>query len=139
VQLLVRWHHEWWNGGGYPDALAGESIPLAARILRIADTYAALTDARPYSVAISSDEARRYLIEWAGIEFDPRIVMNFLALEDLEELRSYGDIKETAEVETAIEEGSVVETESAPIEEGKSAAAERQNKRTFELFNDFIE
>ena len=42
VQLIVRWHHEWWNGGGYPDCLAGEQIPLAARILRVADTYAAL-------------------------------------------------------------------------------------------------
>ena len=42
VQLLVRWHHEWWNGMGYPDALEREQIPLAARILRVADTYCAL-------------------------------------------------------------------------------------------------
>ncbi len=86
VQLLVRWHHEWWNGTGYPDALAQEQIPLAARILRVADTFAALTDARPYSVPISEQEAKKYLIEWAGIEFDPKIVKLFLSLEDLPEL-----------------------------------------------------
>ncbi len=89
VQLLVRWHHEWWNGSGYPDALENEQIPLAARILRVADTYAALTDERPYSVPISEPEAKRYLIEWSGIEFDPKIVKMFLSLEDLEELKSY--------------------------------------------------
>ena len=51
VQLLVRWHHEWFGGGGYPDALRGEQIPLGARILRVADAYAALTDARPWRPA----------------------------------------------------------------------------------------
>ena len=91
VQLLVRWHHEWWNGSGYPDALENEQIPLAARILRVCDTFAALTDSRPYSTAISSDEAKRYLTEWAGIEFDPKVVKAFLTLEGLIELQSYAD------------------------------------------------
>ncbi|MEO8074587.1 MAG: HD domain-containing phosphohydrolase [Acidobacteriota bacterium] len=86
VQLLVRWHHEWWNGTGYPDALEREQIPLAARILRVADTYAALTDARPYSVPISAAEAKRYLTEWSAIEFDPKVVKMFLSLEGLPEL-----------------------------------------------------
>jgi HD-GYP domain-containing protein (c-di-GMP phosphodiesterase class II) len=89
VQLLVRWHHEWWNGTGYPDALEREQIPLAARILRVADTYAALTDARPYNLAFSEADARRYLTEWAGLEFDPKIVKAFLSLENLDELKSY--------------------------------------------------
>ena len=89
VQLLVRWHHEWWNGAGYPDALEHEQIPLAARILRVCDTFAALTDSRPYSTAISSEEAKRYLAEWAGIEFDPKVVKAFLTLKDLPELQSY--------------------------------------------------
>ncbi len=83
VQLLVRWHHEWWNGGGYPDALEHEQIPLAARILRVCDTFSALTDSRPYSTAISAAEARRYLVEWAGIEFDPKVVKAFLTLEEI--------------------------------------------------------
>src|SRR6187397_720355 len=78
VQLIVRWHHEWWNGGGYPDALESEQIPLAARILRAADTYAALTASRPFRGASSADHAKRYLVEWAGIEFDPSVVRAFL-------------------------------------------------------------
>ena len=80
VQLLVRWHHEWWNGAGYPDGLENEQIPLAARILRIADTYAALTADRPHRAAVSIDAARKYIVEWAGIEFDPTIVKAFLTV-----------------------------------------------------------
>ncbi len=78
VQLIVRWHHEWWNGSGYPDGLEGEQIPLAARILRVADTYASLTTDRPYRVANDPDGANKYLIEWAGIEFDPDVVIAFV-------------------------------------------------------------
>lgn len=88
VQLLVRWHHEWWNGGGYPDALTREQIPLAGRILRVSDAYASLTDRRPYRAAFSAPEARAYLTEWSGIEFDPQVVKAFLALENLKELES---------------------------------------------------
>lgn len=78
VQLIVRWHHEWWNGSGYPDGLESEQIPLAARILRAADTYAALTASRPFRTAWTAEEAKKYLIEWAGIEFDPTVVKAFL-------------------------------------------------------------
>lgn len=78
VQLLVRWHHEWWNGSGYPDKLVGKQIPLAARILRIADTYSALTSERPYRAAFSPQEADRYVTESAGIEFDPAVALALL-------------------------------------------------------------
>lgn len=80
VQLIIRWHHEWWNGGGYPDALRGEQIPLAARILRVADTFAALSESRPYRAALEETEVLKYLSEWAGIEFDPVVVKAFLSL-----------------------------------------------------------
>jgi HD-GYP domain-containing protein (c-di-GMP phosphodiesterase class II) len=79
VQLLVRWHHEWWNGEGYPDRLHGEEIPIGARILRVADAYAALTDDRPRRHARSADEAKQYLREYAAIEFDPAIVKLLLS------------------------------------------------------------
>lgn len=79
VQLIIRWHHEWWNGSGYPDCLEGEQIPLAARILRVADTYAALVSARPHRPAMTPDDARKYMAEWAGIEFDPAVVKAFFA------------------------------------------------------------
>jgi HD-GYP domain-containing protein (c-di-GMP phosphodiesterase class II) len=95
VQLLVRWHHEWYGGGGYPDALRGEQIPLGARILRVADAYAALTDARPWRPAGTESEARKHLGLWAGIEFDPVVVRAFLALEGLTELRSYAGGRRT--------------------------------------------
>ena len=78
--LLVRWHHEWWNGGGYPDGLRGEEIPLAGRILRVADSYASLTAARPFREAYSADVARQMIVERAGIEFDPRVVKAFVEL-----------------------------------------------------------
>ena len=89
AQLLVRWHHEWWSGAGYPDALRREQIPLGARILRVADSYAALTDDRPFRQAGTEEEARKHLARWAGLEFDPRVVQAFLTLSGLPELRSY--------------------------------------------------
>src|SRR4030095_5005391 len=89
AQLLVRWHHEWWNGDGYPDGLRFEQIPLGARILRVADAYASLTDARPYRKAYSEKQAREHLLEWTGLEFDPRVVRALLALETFKELQGY--------------------------------------------------
>jgi HD-GYP domain-containing protein (c-di-GMP phosphodiesterase class II) len=77
VQLLVRWHQEWWNGTGYPDRLEAEEIPLSARILHIADAYCSLTADRPWRKALSDADARRHLDEWAAIEFDPAVVLVF--------------------------------------------------------------
>jgi len=89
AQLLVRWHHEWWNGQGYPDALRREEIPLAARILRVADSYAAMTDARPFRPAMTVAEAGLEITNRAGIEFDPTVVRALLSLELLQELESF--------------------------------------------------
>ena len=104
VQLFVRWHHEWWNGCGYPDALRHNQIPLGARILRVADSYAALTDTRPFRPAMSEEKAREQLIERAAIEFDPAVVTSFLSMGHLDELRSFAKIEEPAESPT-IEDG----------------------------------
>jgi len=68
-----------------------EQIPLVARILRVSDTYSAMTDSRPFRSAVSGAEARRYLTEWAGIEFDPKVVKVFLSLEGLKELESHSE------------------------------------------------
>jgi HD-GYP domain-containing protein (c-di-GMP phosphodiesterase class II) len=103
VQLLVRWHHEWWNGCGYPDALRQHEIPLAARILRLADSYAALTDKRPFRPAMSEEDAREQIIERAAIEFDPAAVTVLLSLRDLEELKSFATTDE-AVVATATDD-----------------------------------
>ena len=89
AQLLVRWHHESWNGSGYPDGLRFEQIPLGARILRVADAYAALTDSRPFRAAYSESQAREHLLEWTGLDFDPVVVRALLSLEPIRELQSY--------------------------------------------------
>src|SRR2546425_12015320 len=88
-QLLVRWHHEWWNGCGYPDALRRNEIPLAARILRVADSYAALTDARPFRPVMTEGGARREIVQGAAIEFDPKVGSVFLSLGPMAGLRSF--------------------------------------------------
>jgi hypothetical protein len=80
TQLLIRWHHEWWNGLGYPDGLAGEAIPLGARILRLVDSYYALISDRPYRQRFEKLEAEQIIADLAGIEFDPQIVRLLLAI-----------------------------------------------------------
>lgn len=85
AQLLVRWHHEWWNGSGYPDMLAFEDIPIGARILRAVELYAALLSDRPYRAALDEKQALEALTSSAGIECDPYVVKALLAL--LNELR----------------------------------------------------
>lgn len=89
AQLLVRWHHESWNGGGYPDGLRFEQIPMGARILRVADAYASLTDYRPFRPAQSEKQAREHLLEWIGVYFDPSVVKALLSLNPFDELRGY--------------------------------------------------
>jgi hypothetical protein len=80
AQLLVRWHHEWWNGTGYPDMLAGEAIPIGARILRLVDTYDALTARRPYREAYTEEQANEIIAAGAGIEFEPLLVKIFFQM-----------------------------------------------------------
>ncbi|MBI3913253.1 MAG: PAS domain S-box protein [Chloroflexi bacterium] len=77
---IVRHHHERWDGKGYPDHLAGENIPLGARILTVADSFSAITDARVYKKARAVEEAVAELKKHAGVQFDPRVVEIFLRL-----------------------------------------------------------
>jgi len=86
AQLLVRWHHEWWNGSGYPDMLAFEDIPLGARILRAVELYASLLADRPYRAALDDNAALEALTSSAGIECDPYVVKALLDL--IAELRA---------------------------------------------------
>jgi HD-GYP domain-containing protein (c-di-GMP phosphodiesterase class II) len=73
----LRWHHERWKGGGYPDGLVGEQIPLMARVIAVADTFDALTTHRPYQKARSFDDALRLLNDLKGVAYDERIVEAF--------------------------------------------------------------
>ena len=74
VGRLIRASHERWDGGGYPDGLAGQSIPLAARIIFACDAYDAITADRPYSPARGRDTALEELRRAAGSQFDPMVV-----------------------------------------------------------------
>jgi HD-GYP domain-containing protein (c-di-GMP phosphodiesterase class II) len=74
----IRWHHEAWNGSGYPDNIKGEQIPLMARIIGVADTFDAITTTRPYQNAYSTDYALQTIKKLTGKKFDPKIVTAFL-------------------------------------------------------------
>ena len=74
---IARSHHERWDGTGYPDGLAGEEIPIAARIVAVADVYDALVTNRPYRAALSETEAVNEIDAGTGSQFDPRVVEAF--------------------------------------------------------------
>jgi diguanylate cyclase (GGDEF)-like protein len=78
VRPLVRHEHERWDGGGYPDGLAGEEIPLGARIILACDAYDAMTSDRPYRTAMSAEQAHEELRRGAATQFDPRVVVALL-------------------------------------------------------------
>ncbi len=73
----IRHHHEQWNGGGYPDGIEGEAIPIGARILAVADAFDAMTSDRPYRKALSPLTALQELRECSGSQFDPKVVEAF--------------------------------------------------------------
>jgi putative two-component system response regulator len=76
---IARYHHEKWNGSGYPDGLAGGAIPASARIMAIADVFDALISRRVYKEPMSFEEAREIIIKDRGTHFDPDIVDAFIA------------------------------------------------------------
>jgi len=77
---IVRGHHEWWNGMGYPDGLKGESIPLGSRILSVADAFVAMTSWRAYRDVMEVKEAVKEIAAYSGVQFDPRVVNAFLSV-----------------------------------------------------------
>ncbi len=82
---FILYHHERWDGRGYPSGLSDERIPLGARIVAIADVYQALTSERPYRKAYSKEEAMKIIREASGMQFDPKIVKLFLKILEREE------------------------------------------------------
>jgi HD-GYP domain-containing protein (c-di-GMP phosphodiesterase class II) len=91
----IRWHHENWAGGGYPDGLAGEAIPLVARIIAAADVFDAMTTTRPYQKALAMDFVLNRMRELAGTRLDPKVVDAFFSA-----LRA-GDLLPRGEAEVA--------------------------------------
>ena len=79
AERIARYHHEKWDGSGYPVGLKGIEIPISARLMAFADVYDALTSKRPYKYAWSIYEASNYMIKQKGLHFDPDIVDVFIA------------------------------------------------------------
>ena len=80
AEEIARFHHEWWDGTGYPAGLAGEDIPIAARITALADVFDALAHKRPYKVAWSLDSTMTEIMSLSGRQFDPKLTDLFLGL-----------------------------------------------------------
>ena len=78
IRAAIRHHHERWDGAGYLDGLAGDEIPLLARIIAVSDSFSAMTTDRPYRKAFSVDEAIRRLGDAAGSQLDERLVLAFI-------------------------------------------------------------
>ena len=82
---IIRHHHEWYNGSGYPDRLIGDEIPKLARILHVADAFEAMTAARPYRMTpLTAEQALGELRKFAGIQFDPVVVDAFVRTRHVE-------------------------------------------------------
>ncbi|WP_150048524.1 MULTISPECIES: response regulator [Methylomonas] len=76
---IARWHHEKWDGSGYPDGLVGDAIPISARLMALADVFDALVSSRPYKPALPYERARAIIAEGKGRHFDPDVTDAFLA------------------------------------------------------------
>jgi putative nucleotidyltransferase with HDIG domain len=91
---VVLYHHEWWNGSGYPYGKKGKNIPMWARIFSVADAFDSMTSRRPYKDAVTFDEALKEIKRCSGTQFDPDVVKAFLSvpkriLERIKETKSY--------------------------------------------------
>jgi hypothetical protein len=127
VVPIVRHHHESWDGTGYPARLAGDEIPLGARILAVADCFDALTSDRPYRPAMSRTQAIGIVRERRGTMYDPRVVDQFLALVDTLEIAdaarddspatlAFAAIRNTPKVRAvAVHQNSVIASVAAPV------------------------
>ena len=93
AEEIARCHHEWWNGAGYPAKKSGKRIPIAARIVALADVFDALTHGRPYEQPWPIDRALEQIRSLRGEQFDPELTDRFLAL--IERLRKeHSDLDE---------------------------------------------
>jgi HD-GYP domain-containing protein (c-di-GMP phosphodiesterase class II) len=80
VAPLVLHHHEWFDGQGYPEGLAGDAIPIESRIIGLAEAFDSMTSASSYKVPVDRDEAARRIEAGSGTQFDPIVVAAFAAL-----------------------------------------------------------
>ncbi len=107
VVPTVKYHHECWDGRGYPEGLKGEQIPLTARILSVADAYDTLRGARPYRPPVEREKARQIILDGSGTRFDPAIVqilirnLGFIETEVNAQGLAYSDSSDVRSLETS--------------------------------------
>ncbi|RIK73661.1 MAG: hypothetical protein DCC67_17630 [Planctomycetota bacterium] len=115
-------HHEQWDGSGYPHGLQGKSIPLAARIVAVADVYDALTTKRAYRDAVSHSEAREWIVSNYGAQFDPEVVEAFVAREQDFAKISVAASQQRAAIEAATAARAERQAALAPAQSGSPSA-----------------
>src|SRR5262245_45371103 len=139
---MVKWHHERWDGNGYPDGLKGEEIPLHARILALVDCYDALTTNRPYRKPMERDQVIQFFRRESGRSYDPTVVQVFI--DHLEELAAVGKTVKAANTDVwGLKETSIpAKPNPRPLEKvqplvtyGKALNAEPETQR--ELYSVF--
>jgi putative nucleotidyltransferase with HDIG domain len=118
---IIRHHHEWYNGSGYPDRLLGDEIPKLARILHVADAFEAMTAQRPYRMTpLTSEQALGELRKFAGIQFDPAVVDAFVRTPWVEGVSDPGRMPEPRAIPLIAQAASrmspsTARSESAPV------------------------
>jgi len=96
---IIRHHHEWYNGSGYPDRLIGDEIPKLARILHVADAFEAMTSARPYRMTpLTPEQAVAELRKFAGVQFDPVVVDAFVKTSHVDGVSDPGGLPEPRQI-----------------------------------------
>ena len=96
---IIRHHHEWYNGSGYPDRLIGDEIPKLARILHVADAFEAMTAARPYRMTpLTPEQALGELRKFAGVQFDPVVVDAFVKTSRVDGVSDPGGAQEPRQI-----------------------------------------
>lgn len=105
ILRCVRHHHEWYDGNGYPTGLAGEDIPLGARIIMVSDSIDAMLTDRPYRDALNAEEVQKELVQNSGTQFDPDLVRIVLAADIIEEAQrqaTIGNVPTSAPAESVL-------------------------------------
>jgi putative nucleotidyltransferase with HDIG domain len=124
---IIRHHHEWYNGSGYPDRLIGDEIPKLARILHVADAFEAMTAARPYRMTpLTTEQALGELRKFAGIQFDPVVVDAFVRTVHVDGVPDPGRTVQPRPIPLIGQAASrALNSNSEPVAAGSGATPER--------------
>ena len=122
---IIRHHHEWYNGSGYPDRLIGDEIPKLARILHVADAFEAMTAARPYRMTpLTPEQALAELRKFAGIQFDPAVVDAFVRTDWVDGVSDPGRQPELRPIPLLAQAASRM-TQAAAVEPARATRTDR--------------